>query len=66
MDSVEQIINFSSFCGEFKSFLRDPTGDLPFEEDPAGKDVIHILEASVSRIIKVSCLLKLNLHHFYF
>ncbi|CAO1409516.1 unnamed protein product [Diamesa hyperborea] len=29
-----------------QSFLRDPTGDLPFEEDPAGKDVIHILEAS--------------------
>lgn len=37
----------------FKSFLRDPTGDLPFEEDPASKDVIHILEASVSRTILV-------------
>ncbi|KAG5683888.1 hypothetical protein PVAND_013148 [Polypedilum vanderplanki] len=26
------------------NFLRDPTGDLPYEEDPDGSDVIHLLD----------------------
>lgn len=31
-----------------QNFLRDPTGDYPYEEDPIGKDVVHILDISVS------------------
>lgn len=31
-----------------QNFLRDPTGDLPYEEDPIGKDVVHLLNMSVS------------------
>lgn len=31
-----------------QTFMRDPTGDIPFEEDPAGKDVVHLLDNAVS------------------
>ncbi|XP_002065125.2 protein disulfide-isomerase A5 [Drosophila willistoni] len=27
------------------TFMRDPSGDLPWEEDPAGKDVVHFSDA---------------------
>jgi len=30
------------------NFMRDPTGDLPWEEDPTGIDIIHINDAAVS------------------
>lgn len=30
------------------NFMRDPTGDLPWEEDPAGVDVIHLSDPTVS------------------
>lgn len=30
------------------NFLRDPTGDLPWEEDDAGSDVTHINDSDVS------------------
>lgn len=29
------------------NFLRDPVGDLPWEEDPAGADVVHISDPEV-------------------
>lgn len=29
------------------NFMRDPTGDLPWEEDPIGVDVYHIQDATV-------------------
>lgn len=29
------------------NFMRDPTGDLPWEEDPVGVDVVHIQDATV-------------------
>lgn len=28
--------------------MRDPAGDLPWEEDPTGSDVFHITDANVS------------------
>lgn len=31
-----------------QNFLRDPTGEFPYEEDPTAKDVVHLLETSVS------------------
>lgn len=30
------------------NFLRDPTGEIPYEEDPTAKDVVHLLDTSVS------------------
>lgn len=30
------------------NFLRDPTGEFPYEEDPTAKDVVHLLDTSVS------------------
>lgn len=29
------------------NFMREPTGDLPWEEDPAGADVMHVQDAVV-------------------
>lgn len=29
------------------NFMKDPTGDLPWEEDPNGADVLHIKDAKV-------------------
>lgn len=29
------------------NFMRDPTGDLPWEEDPAGADVHHVSDPTV-------------------
>lgn len=31
-----------------QNFLRDPTGEIPFEEDPTARDVVHLLETAVS------------------
>lgn len=31
-----------------QNFMRDPTGDIPYEEDSTAKDVIHLLETNVS------------------
>ncbi|XP_059618816.1 protein disulfide-isomerase A5 [Phlebotomus argentipes] len=28
------------------NFMRDPTGDLPWEEDPVGADVVHVPDAN--------------------
>ncbi|XP_016962249.1 protein disulfide-isomerase A5 [Drosophila biarmipes] len=28
------------------TFMRDPSGDLPWEEDPAGEDVVHFSDAA--------------------
>ena len=30
------------------TFLRDPTGDLPWDEDPNGVDVYHVNDMGVS------------------
>lgn len=29
------------------NFLKDPSGDLPWEEDERGKDILHIPDAGV-------------------
>lgn len=29
------------------NFMREPTGDLPWEEDPVGADVVHVQDAVV-------------------
>lgn len=34
-------------AASFVNFLRDPAGDLPWEEDEAGKDVIHLNDSDV-------------------
>lgn len=28
-------------------FMRDPTGDLPWEEDPSASDIVHIPDVNV-------------------
>lgn len=30
------------------NFMRDPTGELPWEEDPVGVDVLHLSDANVT------------------
>lgn len=35
------------------NFLKDPSGDLPWEEDERGKDILHIPDAGV-RIFFIS------------
>lgn len=30
------------------NFMKDPTGDLPWEEDDTAKDVVHISDPNVS------------------
>lgn len=37
----------SSMC----NFLRDPTGDLPWEEDPTAVDIYHLLDGEVTGTI---------------
>lgn len=39
-ESVSSLVNF----------MRDPTGDLPWEEDPSAQKVVHIADAQVSFI----------------
>lgn len=29
------------------NFMRDPTGDIPWEEDSSSSDVVHIADANV-------------------
>lgn len=35
------------------NFMRDPTGDLPWEEDVTGADVVHLTDITVSRHLKL-------------
>lgn len=35
------------------NFLRDPSGDLPWEEDPKGADVLHIPDPEVRSTLKL-------------
>ena len=37
-----------SYSQSMVSFLQDPTGDAPWEEDPSANDVIHISSDNVS------------------
>lgn len=30
------------------NFMKDPTGDIPWEEDPTGVDVVHVADPAVS------------------
>lgn len=36
------------------NFMKDPTGDLPWEEDPNSADVMHIQDAKVNLLCTVS------------
>lgn len=42
------------------NFMKDPTGDIPWEEDPTGVDVVHIADPTVRVIheicVKIVCL----------
>lgn len=31
----------------FVNFMRDPTGDLPWEEDSTASSIVHLLDAAV-------------------
>lgn len=33
------------------NFMRDPSGDLPWEEDTTANSVVHLADAAVSEII---------------
>lgn len=35
-----------------QNFMRDPTGEFPYEEDPTARDVVHLLDTSVSKFPK--------------
>lgn len=35
-----------------QTFMRDPTGDIPFEEDQSAKDVVHLFDTAVSDFIQ--------------
>lgn len=43
------------------NFLRDPTGDLPWEEDESGGDVLH-LDSEVSLLLKFKLMHDIVLH----
>ncbi|XP_053624700.1 protein disulfide-isomerase A5 isoform X2 [Plodia interpunctella] len=49
------------------NFLRDPTGDLPWEEDPAATDIFHLLdgEALLKFLKKAAAAQKKSLIMFY-
>ena len=32
-----------------QNFLKDPTGDFPFDEEPSAKNVVHVNSISVSK-----------------
>lgn len=34
------------------TFLRDPSGDIPWDEDEQGVDVVHINDVNVSMVVK--------------
>ena len=36
------------------NFMRDPAGDLPWEEDPLGADVFHVSDPAVSQLFVLS------------
>lgn len=36
------------------NFMRDPTGDLPWEEEPSGVDVVHLPDTVVSILLQVT------------
>lgn len=38
----------SETLSAFTNFLRDPTGDLPWEEDPSATNIYHLLDGEVS------------------
>lgn len=33
-----------------QTFMRDPTGEIPYEEEPSAKDVVHLLDTAVSDV----------------
>ena len=37
------------------NFMRDPTGDIPWEEDPTAGDVVHVDNKQVSIVL---CIVK--------
>lgn len=34
-------------AASFVNFLRDPAGEIPWEEDENGKDVVHLIDSDV-------------------
>lgn len=49
----------------FVNFMRDPAGDLPWEEDPVGADVLHVPDANVRLLLSGSFFLyNFKLLHF--
>lgn len=52
----------SDTVNSMTNFLRDPMGDLPWEEDLNAVDVYHLQDGDVSSL----CHIKLELFHFFF
>lgn len=49
------------------NFMRDPTGDLPWEEDPIGADVVHVPDAVVCLLpFRAAQAFQLHLFSFLF
>lgn len=37
----------SETVNSMSNFLRDPSGDLPWEEDPTATDIVHLIDGEV-------------------
>lgn len=47
----------------FVNFMRDPSGDIPWEEDSSASSVVHLLDANVRKSIPIFLLhISVNLH----
>lgn len=43
----------SETVNSISNFLRDPTGDLPWDEDPTATDIFHLQDGEVSYILHI-------------
>lgn len=46
----------------FVNFLRDPSGDLPWEEDNSGTNVVHLNDSEVRMRMKDVCIYQRIVH----
>lgn len=57
---LECLVFFLSVCWQsMVNFLLDPTGDLPWEEDPTAVNVVHLSTEEVSHtLLSITCCLQ--------
>lgn len=56
----------SESVSSMSNFLRDPTGDLPWEEDPDATDIFHLTDGEVGiRLIELVSSESILVHTFY-